>query len=115
LGYAPSVFSPIVSEEEKKFTNINARTTSIPNVTARRLSTQRSDDNDETVNDDVDELLNLLQDLGDERENLLDVDEADGDAEVVDFTDVRRRRHDEQDELVSMLYFFLFVTDVAGN
>jgi hypothetical protein len=84
-------------------------------VTARRLSTQRSDDNDETVNDDVDELLNLLQDLGDERENLLDVDEADGDAEVVDFTDVRRRRHDEQDELVSMLYFFLFVTDVAGN
>jgi hypothetical protein len=84
-------------------------------VTARRLSTQRSDDNDETVNDDVDELLNLLQDLGDERENLLDVNEADGDAEVVDFTDVRRRRHDEQDELVSMLYFFLFVTDVAGN
>ena len=84
-------------------------------MTARRLSTQRSDDNDETVNDDVDELLNLLQDLGDERENLLDVDEADGDAEVVDFTDVRRRRHDEQDELVSMLYFFLFVTDFAGN
>jgi len=60
----------------------------------RRSSTHRADDDD----DDVDELLGLLQDLGDERENLLN---AEGAADA-DAGDDRRRRRDEQDELDSL-------------
>ena len=66
--------------------NILNRTTATPR---RRQSTQLS--NDETITDDVDALLSLLQDLGDERDLLLN-DESDA-------ADDRRSRRDEQDEL----------------